>query len=95
MYREIIINCHTFENRVAVKEDNHLVEYIVEKPHQQYLVGNIYKGIVKNVLPAMGAAFVDIGLSRTAFIHYNDLITGYFDDEENEIKPERDRKSVV
>lgn len=89
MYREIIINCHTFENRVAVKEDNHLVEYIVEKPHQQYLVGNIYKGIVKNVLPAMGAAFVDIGLSRTAFIHYNDLITGYFDDEENEIKPER------
>ena len=67
MFTEIIVNVHPYEKRVAIMEDNRLVELFAEKKDQQMVAGNIYKGIVKNVLPGMGAAFVDIGLKRTAF----------------------------
>ncbi|MDN5353377.1 MAG: ribonuclease [Candidatus Cloacimonadota bacterium] len=77
MYNEIIINVHPFEKRVAILEDNKLVELFAEKKAQEILVGNIYKGIVKNVLPGMGAAFIDIGLDRTAFLHYRDLDSNF------------------
>lgn len=73
MFNEIIINVHPYEKRIALLEDHRLVELFAEKKEQQLIVGNIYKGVVKNVLPGMGAAFIDIGLSRTAFLHYNDI----------------------
>jgi ribonuclease G len=73
MFTEIIVNVHPHEKRVAIMEDNRLVELFAEKKDQQMVVGNIYKGVVKNVLPGMGAAFVDIGLKRTAFLHYKDI----------------------
>ncbi|MCK4956087.1 MAG: Rne/Rng family ribonuclease [Candidatus Cloacimonetes bacterium] len=73
MFTEIIVNVHPHEKRVAIMEDNRLVELFAEKKDKQMVVGNIYKGVVKNVLPGMGAAFVDIGLSRTAFLHYKDI----------------------
>ncbi len=73
MYCEIIVNVHAIEKRIAILEDHKLVEVFAEKKEQQLVVGNIYKGIVQNVLPGMGAAFVDIGLSRSAFLHYKDI----------------------
>jgi ribonuclease G len=73
MITEIIINANPFEKRIAILEDNKLVELFAEKKEQDLLVGNIYKGVVRNVLPGMGAAFIDIGLSRTAFLHYKDI----------------------
>ncbi|RLC54247.1 MAG: ribonuclease E/G [Candidatus Cloacimonadota bacterium] len=73
MFNEIIVNVHAFETRVAILEDNKLVELFAEKKEKKLLVGNIYKGIVKNVLPGMGAAFLDIGLARTAFLHFKDI----------------------
>lgn len=76
---EIIINVHPLEKRVAVLEDNRLVELFVEKKDQQNPVGNIYKGIVKDVLPGMGAAFIEIGLDRTAFLHYSDIVLDFLD----------------
>jgi len=76
---EIIINVHPLEKRVAVLEDNRLVELFVEKKDQQNPVGNIYKGIVKDVLPGMGAAFVEIGLERTAFLHYSDIVMDFLE----------------
>ena len=77
MFTEIIVNVHPHEKRVAIMEDNRLVELFAEKKDQQMVAGNIYKGIVKNVLPGMGAAFVDIGLKRTAFLHYKDIFPSH------------------
>ena len=73
MFNEIIVNVHAFETRVAILEDNKLVELFAEKREKKLLVGNIYKGVVKNVLPGMGAAFLDVGLARTAFLHFKDI----------------------
>ncbi len=73
MHLEIIVNVHTFEKRVAIIEDHKLVELFAEKKEQQLIVGNIYKGVVKNVLPGLGAAFIDIGFPRAAFLHYKDI----------------------
>jgi len=77
MGREVLIDTATQENRVAIMEDNRLVELIVDKKDQENLSGNIYKGIIKDILPGLGAAFVDIGLKRTAFLHYKDISTDF------------------
>jgi len=85
IYRtEIIVNVHPLEKRVAVLEDNRLVELFVERKDRQNIVGNIYKGFVKDVLPGMGAAFIEIGLERTAFLHYSDIVTDFLDMFERE-----------
>jgi ribonuclease G len=73
MFIEIIVSVNPFETRIAILEDNKLVELFAEKKEKELLVGNIFKGIVKNVLPGMGAAFLDIGLARTAFLHFKDI----------------------
>ena len=57
-HTEIIVNVHPLEKRVAVLEDSRLVELFVERKDKQNIVGNIYKGHVKDVLPGMGAAFI-------------------------------------
>ena len=85
MFTEIVLNVQPLEKRLAVLEGHQLVELYVEKEKSHTLVGNIYKGIVKNVLPGIGAAFVDIGLERTAFLHYTDLINENFDLDDDEI----------
>ncbi|MDD4310847.1 MAG: ribonuclease E/G, partial [Candidatus Cloacimonetes bacterium] len=81
---EIIVNVHPLEKRVAVLEDNRLVELFVERRDKQNPVGNIYKGMVKDVLPGMGAAFIEIGLERTAFLHYSDIVMDFLDVFEND-----------
>jgi ribonuclease G len=81
---EIIVNVHPLEKRVAVLEDSRLVELFVERKDKQNIVGNIYKGFVKDVLPGMGAAFIEIGLERTAFLHYSDIVMDFLDIFENE-----------
>lgn len=81
---EIIVNVHPLEKRVAVLENNQLVELFVERRDQQNPVGNIYKGTVKDVLPGMGAAFIEIGLERTAFLHYSDIVMDFLDVYEND-----------
>ncbi|MGD7035457.1 ribonuclease G [Methylotuvimicrobium buryatense] len=73
MSEEILINVTPPETRVAVVENGVLQELIIERSRQRGLVGNIYKGEVCRVLPGMQAAFVDIGLSRAAFLHLSDL----------------------
>ena len=85
---EIIVNVHPLEKRVAVLEDNRLVELFVERKDQQNPVGNIYKGMVKDVLPGMGAAFIEIGLERTAFLHYSDIVQDFLEIYEDE-KPRK------
>lgn len=86
MQKKIVINCDNKQTRVAVLENDKPVEIYLERPVHQRVVGNIYKGIVANVLPGMQAAFVDIGLERNAFLYVDDAQPGADEDSENKTK---------
>jgi ribonuclease G len=73
MKKEILINATEYETRVAILEDDRLVELYIEQPQSQRLVGNIYKGKIKTVLPGMQAAFIDIGMEKASFLHASDI----------------------
>ncbi len=73
MSEEILINLTTREVRAAVIENGALQEILIERTSRRGLTGNIYKGRVARVLPGMQAAFVEIGLSRTGFLHASDV----------------------
>lgn len=73
MDKEIYVSETASERRIAVTEDNTLVELYVEKPNEKGMVGNIYKGQVENVLPGMQAAFVDIGFDINAFLPFSEI----------------------
>ena len=73
MSEEILINVTPRETRVALVENGMLQEVYIERARRRGYVGNIYKGRVSRVMPCMQAAFVEIGLDRTAFLHANDL----------------------
>jgi ribonuclease G len=95
--REILISGTVRETRVAILEDDRLVELLVDRPDARRMVGDIYLGKVEAVLPGIQAAFVDIGAEKSAFLHASDLIppeddedpddngrSGDDDDEEDE-----------
>jgi len=72
MVRDIIGEIYPWESRVAIVEDDRLVE--VFWADQDESVGNIYKGKVKDVLPGLSCAFIDIGLSKNAFLYVGDVV---------------------
>ena len=72
--REILINVRPYEKRIAILEDGRLAEIVYERPENNRLVGNIYKGVVNAVLPGLQAAFVDIGLEKAGFLHVEDVV---------------------
>jgi Rne/Rng family ribonuclease len=78
MQKELIISAMPQETKVAILEDDELVEFYIERHRSQSIVGNIYKGKVTKVLPGMQSAFVDIGLERDAFLYVSD----FFEDTE-------------
>jgi ribonuclease G len=91
--REILINGSPRETRVAILEDDRLVELLVDRPEVRRSVGNIYLGRVEAVLPGMQAAFVDIGVGKSAFLHASDLLEDEEDvDDENGGNGRRNRK---
>ncbi len=71
--KEILINQTHRETRIAIMETGRLAELYVEKPENARIVGNIYKGVVENVLDGMQAAFVDIGFETNAFLPYSEI----------------------
>jgi ribonuclease G len=81
MSEEILINATGCETRVAMVENGVLQEIIIERSNSRSLVGNIYKGKVCRVLPGMQAAFIDIGLKRSGFLHISNLISTHQTDE--------------
>src|SRR5215813_5015489 len=70
--KRIVVNAGVTETRLAVQDNSQLVELYVERAGRRSVVGNIYKGVVTNVLPGMQAAFVDIGLQKDAFLYAGD-----------------------
>ncbi|CAN5677445.1 ribonuclease G [soil metagenome] len=79
--REILMNTTSLETRVAILEDDQLVELMVDRPDSARIVGDIYLGRVEAVLPGIQAAFVDIGTEKSAFLHVSDIAS---EDEEND-----------
>ena len=75
MNEQILINVTPQETRVAVTEQGAVQELHVERDSSRGLVGNIYLGRVCRVLPGMQSAFVEIGLTRAAFLHVADIWT--------------------
>lgn len=75
MDKKILVNSDNRATRVAILESGKLVELYIERPLEQRIVGNLYKGVVANVLPGMQAAFVDIGLEKNAFLYVDDVYT--------------------
>ena len=84
MKREILINGSQRETRLAILEDDRLVELLVDRPDHRRTVGDIYLGRVEAVLPGIQAAFVDIGQEKSAFLHASDLLEPDEDEEPEE-----------
>jgi ribonuclease G len=70
--KRIVVNAGPLETRVAVKEGNLLTELYLERHRRRSIVSSVYKGVVTNVLPGMQAAFVDVGLTKDAFLYAGD-----------------------
>jgi ribonuclease G len=77
---EILVNVAPREIRAAILENGVVQEIHVERTSRRGLVSNLYKGRVSRVLPGMQAAFVEIGLERTAFLHAADIARASSDD---------------
>lgn len=73
MKKEIYISKGVGETRIAVKENGKLAELHVDKQSQVKTVGNIYKGVVENVIPGMQAAFINIGQDVNAFLPFSEI----------------------
>src|SRR4030042_2185513 len=73
MKKEIIINESISETRIAILEDGELIELYVERPENERMVGDIYRGKVSNVVEAIRAAFIDIGLEQNGFLAFDDV----------------------
>jgi ribonuclease G len=86
--REILINGSQRETRVAILEDDRLVELLVDRPDHRRSVGDIYLGRVDAVLPGIQAAFVDIGQDKSAFLHASDLLEPDEDEEPEDDPPD-------
>jgi ribonuclease G len=72
--RELVVSVDAGEKRVAVLEDDKVAEVYLERPERRSIAGNIYLGVVDNVLPGMEAAFVEIGLEKNGFLYVDEIV---------------------
>ncbi len=73
MKKEIIINESISETRIAILEDGRLAELYVERPENERMVGDIYKGKVENVIEGIKGGFVDLGMKQNGFLPFSDI----------------------
>ena len=92
MEKDLIIDVGVDEISIALLENNRLVELNKEKNDSGFSVGDVYLGRVKKIMPALNAAFIDIGDDKDAFIHYLDLGLNFktFDYFVKQLNPNRD-----
>jgi ribonuclease G len=72
--RELLVSVDVGEQRVAILEDGRVAEAYLERPERRSIAGNIYLGVVDNVLPGMEAAFVEIGLEKNGFLYVDEIV---------------------
>src|SRR5437868_10076581 len=93
MTKEMVISANRHETKVAVLEDDQLVEVYFQRANEYSLAGSIHKGRVTRVLPGMQSAFVDLGLERDTFLYVSDFFeeNEEFDQIAGDERPPRDR----
>src|SRR5215469_1726219 len=96
MSKELVISANRHETKVAVLEDDQLVEVFFQRANEYSLAGSIHKGRVTRVLPGMQSAFVDLGLERDTFLYVSDFLEEHEDfdritGDERPPRQERDR----
>lgn len=88
--KRIIINAELQEKRIAFMVENRLEDFFIQRDSDEPVAGNIYKGLVKNILPSIQAGFIDIGVQKNGFIHISDVkenvtFDQLVDDEERDL----------
>jgi ribonuclease G len=89
MSKELVIGSSRHETKVAILEDDQLVELYFQRGNEYSLAGSIHKGRVTRVLPGMQSAFVDLGLERDTFLYVSDFFEENEDIDTVEEKPSR------
>ncbi len=92
-YRELIINSEPLEKRVALLVDGRLEKFEIERESDNRMVGGIYKGRIKNLDPGLKAAFVDIGYTKNAFLHYWDMLPAAADSSVEVVRVNKKRNA--
>src|ERR1700674_6002634 len=106
MSKELVISTNRHETKVALIEDDQLVEVYFQRANEYSLAGSIHKGRVTRVLPGMQSAFVDLGLERDTFLYVSDFLEEEHEDidrvtgderppRENHRERDRDRRRGV
>jgi Rne/Rng family ribonuclease len=95
MNKEMIISSGAHDTRVAILEDDQVVEIFIERERSRGVVGNIYKGRVSKVLPGMQSSFVDIGLERDAFLYVTEVVNTVAEFDRLEAGDEEDGEPAV
>ena len=91
MSKELVVSSNRHETKVAILEDDQLVEIYFQRAHEYSLAGSIHKGRVTRVLPGMQSAFVDLGLERDTFLYVSD----FFEEHGEDFDRVADEKPVV
>src|SRR5689334_21923264 len=79
MSKELVISSNRHETKVALIDDDQLVEVYLQRSNEYSLAGSIHKGRVTRVLPGMQSAFVDLGLDRDTFLYVSDFLEEHED----------------
>jgi len=98
MKKEIIINSTNEDTRIALLENGKLVEIFVERPDNERMVGDIYKGRIRRVVKGMRAAFVNIGFEQDGFLHFSDMgdeVNQLFADIDEEMIESKQKKTDI
>ena len=91
---EILINKNNKEKEIALIENGKLVEYYINEENSNRREGNVYIGVVRNIIKGMQAAFVDIGTEKNSFIHLKDILPKV-DEKKEKQETEIDIKDVI
>lgn len=91
---EILISRDNKERKIALLENGKLIEYYVDEEESIRKEGNIYIGIVKDIVKGMQSAFVDIGTEKNSFIHLKDILDKIDESKEN-INPKIDISDII
>ena len=95
--KDLIVDVNSTEVSIALMENHRLIELNKESSQgHSFSVGDVYLGKVKKILPALNAAFVDIGDEKQAFVHYLDLGLYFeaFDEFVRRMNPNTDAKGI-
>src|SRR5450432_1251912 len=95
MSKELVISSNRHETRVAIMEEDQLVEIYFQRANEYSLAGSVHKGRVTRVLPGMQSAFVDLGLERDTFLYVSDFFEDHGEDYDKVTGGAEERPAVA